>query len=100
MECETSVSERANFLCTDLLSNGKLKNCLKMFREDILMKNCISDFCSCKSHDPVECICSGLNAIAKDCSFRGIMLEDGWRDWQICRELNFLPSFSHLSRAS
>lgn len=87
LECETSIEEKANLLCTDLLANPKMKNCFKMFREEILMKNCISDFCYCKNQlDPVECICNGITAMAKDCRFRGIRLEDGWRDWQICRE--------------
>lgn len=90
LECETSVEEKANLVCTDLLKNPKMKNCLKMFNEDILMKNCISDYCNCKnSYERTECICNGISVLAKDCRFRGVMLEDGWRDWQICRKLLF-----------
>lgn len=87
MACETSVEEKANMVCTDLLRNPKMKNCLKMFNEDILMKNCISDYCNCKnSYERTECICNGISVLAKDCRFRGVMLDNGWRDWQICRK--------------
>lgn len=85
--CETSIEEKANLICVDLLKNPKMKNCLKMFNEDILMKNCISDYCTCNNaYDRTECICNGFSVLAKDCRFRGAMLEDGWRDWQICRK--------------
>lgn len=84
--CETSVEESANLICTDLLKNPKMDNCLKMFNKDVLMKNCISDYCDCKNiNRRTECICNGLDVLAKDCRFRGIMLDNGWRDWQICR---------------
>jgi hypothetical protein len=90
LACETSVEEKANLVCVDLLKNPKMKNCLKMFNEDILMKNCISDYCNCKnSYERTECICNGISVLAKDCRFRGVTLDDGWRDWQICRKLSF-----------
>jgi hypothetical protein len=96
LQCETSVEEKANFMCTDLIKNPKMKNCFKMLHEDILMKNCISDFCNCKnSYERTECICNGIEALAKDCRFRGVQLEDGWRDWQICRK--YSESFFPLS---
>lgn len=86
-KCETAVEEKANLVCTDLLSNPKMKNCLSKFNQDALMANCISDYCDCKNtYERTECICSGLSALAKDCRFRGIALEDGWRDWRICRK--------------
>lgn len=85
--CETSIEEKANLVCTDLMKNPKMKNCMKMFNEDILMKNCISDYCFCKNaYERTECICDGIAVIARDCRFRGAMLDDGWRDWQICRK--------------
>lgn len=94
--CETSIEEKANLVCTDLLKNPKMKNCLKMFNGDILMKNCISDYCICKNtYERTECICSGISALAKDCRFRGVMLEDGWRDWQICRKI-FNIKIAHI----
>lgn len=88
-ECATAIEEKANLVCTDLLRNSKMKNCLKMFREDILMKNCITDFCFCKNKlNPTECICNGITALVRDCRSHGIALpHDGWRDWQLCREL-------------
>jgi hypothetical protein len=85
--CETSIEEKANLVCTDLLKNAKMKNCLKMFNEDILMTNCISDYCNCKNiYERTECICTGISVLAEDCRFRGVALENGWRDWQICRK--------------
>lgn len=85
--CDTAVEEKANLVCTDLLKNPRMDNCFKMFNMDVLMKNCISDYCECKNtYERTECICSGITVLAKDCRFRGIMLEDGWRDWQICRK--------------
>lgn len=90
IRCETSVEEKANMVCTDLLKNPKMKNCLKMFNEDILMKTCVSDYCNCKNtYERTECTCDGIAVLAKDCQFRGVMLEDGWRDWQICRKSTF-----------
>lgn len=79
-----------------------------MFDEDILMKNCISDYCSCKNtYERTECTCDGVSALAKDCRFRGVMLDDGWRDWQICRKTfqyeilhNVLLVFPPHTRAS
>lgn len=96
--CETSIEEKANLICTDLLKNPKMKNCLKMFNEEILMKNCISDYCNCgNAYDRTECICNGISVLAKDCRFRGAMLDDGWRDWQICRKIfNKTFSLSHF----
>jgi len=85
--CETAIEEKANLVCTDLLKNPKMKNCLKMFNEENLMKNCISDYCDCKNeYERTQCICNGIAVLAKDCRFRGVMLEDEWRDWQICRK--------------
>lgn len=86
-QCETAVEEKANLVCTDLLKNPRMKNCLSMFNGDVLMASCISDYCDCKNtYERTECICNGISALAKDCRFRGILLEDGWRDWQICRK--------------
>lgn len=83
-------------VCTDLLKNPKMKTCLKLFNADILMKNCISDYCDCKNtYERTECICNGIGVLAKDCRFRGISLDGGWRDWQICRR--FLIESSEYS---
>lgn len=85
-KCETAVEEKANLVCVDLLKNPRMNNCFAMFNRDVLMKNCISDYCECtNTYERTECICNGIAALAKDCHFRGIMLDDGWRDWQICR---------------
>lgn len=93
--CETSVDEKANLICTDLLKNPKMANCFKNFNKDVLMKNCISDYCDCKNTwKRTECSCNGISVLAKDCRFRGIMLNDNWRDHQICRkDFNFAMSF-------
>ncbi|KAL7040824.1 hypothetical protein ACKWTF_000531 [Chironomus riparius] len=83
--CETSVDEKANLICTDLLKNPRMTNCFKNFNKDVLMKNCISDYCDCKNTlRRTECSCNGISVLAKDCRFRGIMLNDSWRDHQIC----------------
>lgn len=85
--CETSVEQKANFVCTDLVKNPKMTNCMKMFNQDILINTCIEDYCNCKNtYERTECACAGVSALAKDCRFRGVMLEDGWRDWEICRK--------------
>lgn len=100
-KCETSIEEKADLVCTDLYKNPKMRNCLKMFNEDVLMKNCVSDYCNCRnSYERTECVCSGISALAKDCSFRGVMLEDGWRDWQICRKTLDIKFFSRPSPSS
>lgn len=98
-ECETSIEEKANLVCTDLLKNPKMKNCLTRYREDILLKNCISDFCFCKNKlDPTECICNGITALVRDCRSHGIKPpHDGWRDWQICRKSNVVVHFYLIS---
>lgn len=95
--CDTSAEEKANLVCTDLYRNSKMTNCLKFFNMDVLMKNCIDDYCGCKNtYERTECICNGLGALVKDCRFRGVTLEDGWRDWQICRKI-FNKNFLHFS---
>lgn len=112
IECEPSIEEKANMICTDLIKNAKLKSCIKLFNEDVLMKNCISDYCYCKdvyektscvcngidcecddSYKRTGCICSGIDVIVKDCLFRGVQLPADWRDFQICR--TYFP-FIHL----
>lgn len=97
--CETAVEEKANLVCVDLLKNPKMKNCLSMFNEKALMENCISDYCECKNtYERTECICNGITALAKDCRFKGVLLEDGWRDWQICRkEIHSICYFTLIS---
>ena len=87
-KCETSVEEKADMVCADLLSNAKLANCLKMFNKETLLKNCKSDYCDCPNKEArAKCSCKGLAVVAKDCQFQGIMLDNGWRDWEICRWL-------------
>lgn len=84
-ECEPSIEEKANMVCTDLIKNPKLKTCIKMFNEEVLMKNCISDYCFCNDqYDRTSCICSGISVIAKECQFKGVVLPKDWRDFQIC----------------
>lgn len=85
-----------------------MENCLKIYNEKQLMETCISDYCDCKNtYERTQCICNGFSALARDCQFNGIMLADGWRDWQICRKLqqnsnnnNKNPTKSKLNKMS
>ncbi len=56
--------------------------------KESLLKTCTSDFCYCsdKAH-PTKCACDGISVLAKDCQFRGVMLDHGWRDMEICRKI-------------
>jgi von Willebrand factor len=84
-ECEPSIEEKANMVCTDLIKNKKLEACIGMFDEDSLIDNCISDYCYCKNtYERTACVCSGISMITKDCAFRGVKLPTDWRDFQIC----------------
>lgn len=75
-------------VCADLLNNQKLANCLKKLNKETLLKNCKSDYCDCINKEQrAKCSCKGIAAVVKDCQFQGVMLENGWRDWEICREL-------------
>lgn len=52
-----------------------------------MLKTCVSDYCFCvDTQNPAKCACDGMSVFAKDCQFRGIALDHGWRDMSICRK--------------
>lgn len=84
MQCEENVREAAEGVCEQLLSNGKFADCMKVFNKASVMESCISDYCFCSKSERSQCACDGLSVFAKDCQYRGIKLDQEWRDTEIC----------------
>lgn len=88
LQCSDKMQTDAQSICTKLIENPKFGNCLKEYSKDALLKNCISDYCYCSdSTNPTKCACEGLSVFAKDCQFRGVILDNGWRDMELCRKI-------------
>ncbi|XP_055854171.1 hemocytin [Episyrphus balteatus] len=84
-QCDQKDRLKAIEVCEQLLENSKLTECVKPFNMNALMKSCVNDYCNCANKDhPEMCNCDSVAMLAKECEFRGIKLEHGWRDLQIC----------------
>lgn len=60
---------------------------LQSIDKEALLKSCTSDYCFCNDNkNPTKCACDGISVFAKDCQFLGIMLDNGWRDMELCRK--------------
>lgn len=87
LECKPDTRTKAEAVCDKLVSSSKFTECLKIFSKDALLETCISDYCYCRyNNNPEKCVCDGIAVFAKDCQFRGVLLSQGWRDMEICRE--------------
>lgn len=86
LECSNDLRAKAEQVCTKLIDNAKFGNCLKEFDSTALLETCVSDYCFCSDQqNPSKCACDGVSVFAKDCHFRGIALDEGWRDMEVCR---------------
>lgn len=85
--CEQSKLQKAVSVCERLLANEKLGDCIKPFNYDALIRTCMADYCNCANRGhPESCNCDAIAMLAKECAFRGIKLEHGWRNLEICRK--------------
>lgn len=88
LQCTEEVHTMAEAICQKLIGNQKFSNCLKEFDQSAMLETCISDYCYCSDQkNPTTCACNGVSVFAKDCHFRGVQLEHGWRDMELCRKL-------------
>ncbi|XP_034481426.1 hemocytin [Drosophila innubila] len=83
--CEQSKLQKAVSICERLLANEKLSDCIKPFNYDALIRTCIADYCNCPNREqPESCNCDAIAMLAKECMFKGIQLQHGWRNLEIC----------------
>ncbi|XP_030375562.1 hemocytin [Scaptodrosophila lebanonensis] len=83
--CEQKKLTNAISVCERLLANEKLSDCIKPFNFEALIRNCIADYCNCAHREhPENCNCDSIAMLAKECAFRGINLEHGWRNLELC----------------
>nr|XP_014086275.2 hemocytin [Bactrocera oleae] len=83
--CEATKRAKAINICTRLLSNDKLEDCIKGINFEALLRACVDDYCNCANRErPESCNCDGVSMLAKECAFKGIKLEHGWRNLEIC----------------
>lgn len=95
--CDPNKRKKAISVCERLLTNEKLVDCIKKFNFEALMKNCVDDYCNCANQEhPETCNCDALSMLAKECTFKGIKMEHGWRNLEICRKYT---NFSERSSA-
>lgn len=86
-ECDASKRLKALSVCERLLANEKLDECVKTMNFETLLKSCIDDYCNCANREhPETCNCDSVSMLAKECAFRGVTLEHGWRNLEICRK--------------
>lgn len=52
--------------------------------EEAMIEACMSDYCYCSHENREKCACDGITVFAKDCLFKGIQLNEAWRDMSIC----------------
>lgn len=76
--------KKGESLCTQIYQNQKLSKCMTIFNVKELIKSCISDYCGCTDFDPSSCICESGESFANECSSKNIILDQGWRDLNIC----------------
>lgn len=87
LQCTDEIRNSAERVCHRLIDNSKFNNCLKLFDVNAFLESCISDYCYCSDpKNPTKCACDGISVFAKDCQFRGHVLEHGWRDMELCRK--------------
>lgn len=87
LQCTDEIRANAEEVCKKLIGNARFSNCLKQFDENALLESCISDYCYCSDpNNPTKCACDGFSVYAKDCQFRGNVLEHGWRNMELCRK--------------
>lgn len=85
--CDPEKRKKALNICERLLANEKLEDCIKSFNFEALLKTCVDDYCNCNNQaHPETCNCDALAMLAKECTFRGVKLEHGWRNLEICRK--------------
>uniref|UniRef100_A0A1I8MML0 Hemocytin n=2 Tax=Musca domestica TaxID=7370 RepID=A0A1I8MML0_MUSDO len=83
--CDPSKRKKAIEVCERLLTNEKLGECIKAFNFEALMRTCVDDYCNCPNQaHPETCNCDALSMLAKECTFKGIKMEHGWRNLEIC----------------
>ncbi|XP_037900754.1 hemocytin [Glossina fuscipes] len=83
--CDTGKRKQAVSVCERLLANEKLEECMKLFNFEALLRSCIDDYCNCDNREhPESCNCNTLSTLAKECTFKGVKLEHGWRNLEIC----------------
>ncbi|SPP76371.1 hemocytin [Drosophila guanche] len=83
--CEQSKLQKAVSVCERLLANEKLGDCIKPFNYEALIRTCMADYCNCANREhPESCNCDAIAMLAKECGFKGIKLEHGWRNLEIC----------------
>ncbi|KAH8270632.1 hypothetical protein KR018_012544 [Drosophila ironensis] len=83
--CDQNKLQKAATVCERLLANEKLGDCIKPFNYDALIRTCIADYCHCANQEhPESCNCDAIAMLAKECAFKGIKLEHGWRNLEIC----------------
>uniref|UniRef100_A0A1I8Q8K8 Hemocytin n=1 Tax=Stomoxys calcitrans TaxID=35570 RepID=A0A1I8Q8K8_STOCA len=83
--CDPNKRKQAISVCERLLTNEKLGDCIKAFNFEALIRTCVDDYCNCANQaHPETCNCDALSMLAKECSFKGVKLEHGWRNLEIC----------------
>ncbi|ALC44456.1 Hml, partial [Drosophila busckii] len=83
--CEQSKLQKAVGICERLLANEKLSDCIKPFNYEALIRSCVEDYCNCAKRDqPESCNCDAIAMLAKECMFKGVQLQHGWRNLEIC----------------
>lgn len=92
--CDTGKRKQAVSVCERLLANEKLEECMKLFNFEALLRSCIDDYCNCDNQEhPESCNCNTLSTLAKECTFKGVKLEHGWRNLEICRKFCYEKRF-------
>ncbi|XP_037934058.1 hemocytin isoform X2 [Teleopsis dalmanni] len=84
-KCASDKHQKAISICERLLANEKLGDCIKLFNFEALLKTCVDDYCNCPNREhPETCNCDAMSMLAKECVFKGVKLEHGWRNLEIC----------------
>ncbi|XP_067647324.1 hemocytin isoform X2 [Eurosta solidaginis] len=83
--CEPAKQKKAVEVCSRLQGNEKLEECVKGINFEALLRACVDDYCNCPNREhPETCNCDAISMLAKECIFKGVRLEHGWRDLEIC----------------
>jgi integrin beta 3 len=86
IKCSGNLENEARDTCDNLLSNPKLLNCFEKYSRSALLRACMADYCGCSTDDRTGCACQGVSILAKDCKFRGVAIDNEWRDMVLCRK--------------
>lgn len=79
--------------CVRMFSNAAFDDCDLRVPQDLYIKACVSDLCSCQNSSDASCFCDTLSEYSRQCTHAGGMPKN-WRTGTMCGKYIFSWLFS------